>query len=196
MMKRFIHAFIFIGMLSLLYATFSGNNDATNTFSQLPVLILTAIYLGVLFVLYILPTLTDRATSAVLGSNALVEKDPLHDARAASARGDYQEAMVIYAKVSQEEPSNRLPWVEIAKIQREKCQDPSTAIHTLTTALESHEWLLEDAAFFMGKIAEIYSQDLKNTSAAINILQRMIETFPNTRHAANAKHKLRELEAI
>lgn len=198
MTKWIVHTIIFLIIGGIVAASFIGKNssDEANAVTQLPALLLAGVYLGVLFVLYILPAITDKATHAVLDSNELVETDPLHDARAAYARGDYEEAMKVYRSVTDSDPYNRLPWVEIAKIQHDNLENPEASLQTLRTALESHEWPVNDAAFFMGRIAEIYIEDMQDTTSGITILNQMIETFPETRHSANATHKLRELGVI
>jgi hypothetical protein len=87
---------------------------------------------------------------------------------------------------------NRLPWVEIAKIHRDNLENPVAAIATLREALESHEWEVNDAAYFMFRIAELYDEDLANRETAIEILQQVCSELPETRHSANARHKLHE----
>lgn len=198
MSKWIIHGLIFLAVAGLVAATFinTDSKDDDSAIYQLPVLILAGVYAGIMFVLYVLPSLTDKATSAVLDSNEMVEDDPLHDARAAYARGDYQEAMSVYLSVTHTDPYNRLPWVEIAKIQHDNLEDPDAAIQTLRNALESHDWSVNDAAYFMGRIADLYVQDKEDHNSAISIYQQMVELFPETRHSANATHKLRELGAV
>lgn len=198
MTKWVVHSIIFLIVAGIVASTFinTDSKDDTSAVSQLPALMLAGVYVGVLFVLYILPAITDKATSAVLDSNELVETDPLHDARAAYARGDYEEAMAVYRSVTETDPYNRLPWVEIAKIQHDNLEVPAAAIETLRTALESHEWPVNDAAYFLGRLAEIYHDDLEDKEAAVTILNQMIELFPETRHSANATHRLREMGEI
>ncbi|MCP5538231.1 MAG: tetratricopeptide repeat protein [Akkermansiaceae bacterium] len=195
MTKWIVHSVIFLAVAGILFAVFT-NNEAdpdANAVAQLPALLLAGIYLGVLFVIYVLPAVTHKATSAVLDSNELVETDPLHGARAAYARGDYEEAIEVYRSVADDDPYNRLPWVEIAKIQHDNLEEPATALNTLRTALESHEWPVNDAAYFMGRLAEIYLDDMDDRDSCVTILNQMIELFPETRHAANATHRLREM---
>ncbi len=195
MTKWIVHGIIFLFVAGILAATFMTTNssDDSSAVAQLPALLLAGIYAGVLFVMYILPTITDKATAAVLDSNELIETDALHDARAAHARGDYEEAMEVYRSVVDDDPYNRLPWVEIAKIQHDNLEDPEAALLTLRTALESREWPVNDAAYFMGRLSDIYLVDFDDRESAITILNQMIEIFPETRHAANATHKLREI---
>ncbi len=155
-------------------------------------MILTAAYAGFLTVVYVLPEVVDRFTQETLGSTEAVEDDALHDARAALAQGDYDEAIKRFREVYKTDPDDRFPLVEIARIQREKLDDPEAAVATLQDALESKDWRQNDAGFFMFRIADIYENDLENKEGAINILQQVYEEFPDTRHSANATHKLRE----
>jgi tetratricopeptide (TPR) repeat protein len=198
MTKWIIHSIIFIFVVSIVLSSLIGGSegDDVQAVTQLPALLLAGVYVGVLFVLYILPAITDKATSAVLDSNELVETDPMHDARAAHARGDYDEAIAVYREVADADPYNRLPWVEIAKIQHDKLEDPEASIATLRSALESQQWPINDAAYFMGSLATLYNEDLEDRDSCIMILNQMIELFPETRHSANATHKLREMDEI
>ena len=198
MTKWIVHSIIFVVIASIVGSTFFGekSDEDVAVFSQLPALILAGLYFGVLFVIYILPAITDKATSAVLDSNAIVETDPLHDARAAYARGEYEEAMEVYRSVAEQDPMNRLPWVEIAKIQHDNLNDPSGAVSTLREALENHEWPVDDAAYFMGRLSEMYYDDLDDRESSAGILRQMVEMFPETRYSANAMHRLREMGEI
>ncbi len=193
-MKWVLHSVIFLIVAGALFSAFSGNQEEgdMSAITLLPALLLAGVYLGVMFVIYLLPALTERATNAVLASNEVVEDDPLHDARAASARGDYDEAISLYHQVAVSEPENRLPWVEIVRIQREHLKTFEAAAQTLRIALESHDWSDEDAAFFMGRLAEVYRDDLQDDAAWRRELEKITEMFPETRYAANAQHQLKQ----
>jgi tetratricopeptide (TPR) repeat protein len=195
MTKNIVHVIIFLIVAGVVFTSFSNTDsqDDTSAVMQLPALLLAGVYVGIMFVLYILPAITDKATSAVLDSGELVEKDPLHDARAAYARGDYEEAMEVYRNFSSEDPYNRLPWVEVAKIQHDNLENPAAAVATLRKALEIHEWPVNDAAYFMRRLSEIYLEGLDDQEACVTILNQMIELFPETRHSANATHKLNDI---
>ncbi|MGJ8698199.1 MAG: tetratricopeptide repeat protein [Verrucomicrobiaceae bacterium] len=159
-------------------------------------MLLIVVQLGFLVMTYVLPSFVDKMSEEMYGSTAEVEDDPLHDARAAMAQGDYHEAIRIFREVFQQNPEDRFPMVEIAKIQRDNLDSPALAVDTLKEALESKEWRENDAAFFMFRIADIYENDMDNHEGAIAILKQVLETLPDTRHSANATHKLRELGAI
>lgn len=149
---------------------------------------------GILFAVYLLPFFAQRVTHAVYDSGEMVEKDVMHDARSLVAQGDYEGAIAAFRQAAAKEPLNRLPWVEIAKIQKSTLHDPAAAIETIRHALESQEWELNDAAFFLFRLAEMYDEHEGNRESARAIMRQVVDEFPNTRHSANAKHKLHEWE--
>jgi tetratricopeptide (TPR) repeat protein len=116
----------------------------------------------------------------------------MHDARAKVAQGDWEGAVEAFRLAAAAEPLNRLPWVEIAKIQIDHLEDPNSAIQTLRTAIEGQEWEENDAAYLMFRLAEIYDTELSDRTSAATTLQQVMEQFPETRHSANARHKLHE----
>jgi hypothetical protein len=85
-----------------------------------------------------------------------------------------------------------MPWVEIAKIQREHLRDPQAAIETIRAAIETVSWQVNDAAYFMFRLAELYDEINGDRATATAILQQVIDLYPGTRHSANANHKLVE----
>ena len=90
------------------------------------------------------------------------------------------------------DPLNRLPWVEISKIQLDELEDPAASVQTLRTAIEGQEWEENDAAYLMFRLAEIYNEHMSDRNSAASIMQQVIDQFPESRHSANARHKLRE----
>jgi len=159
-------------------------------------ILVVATYAAIVFGVYMLPNLVHRFTHMFYGSAEEVEVDPMHDARVFLARGDYEAAIAAYRAVALAQPENRFPWIEIAKIQHDKLEDPDASIGTLRTALESREWRVNDMAFFMFRLAELYEVDKEDKPRSVSILEQVVELFPETRHSANATHRLRELGAI
>lgn len=153
---------------------------------------LTAGLVGVVFVIDVLPALAHRMTHAVYDSAEMVDEDVMHDARAKLAQGDYEGAVGAFRDAAAQDPENRLPYVEIAKIQREHLHDSQAAVATLREAIEGQEWQVSDAAFLMFRLAEVYDEDLSDRLSAATLLQQVIDQFPETRHSANARHKLHE----
>lgn len=157
-------------------------------------LFITMIYGGILSVVYLLPMFVDKLGDEVMGSSAEVEVDPLQEARAAVAAGNYPEAVGLYHKYWLERRDERFPVVEISKIQRTHLKSPALALHSLEEALDDHEWPVDDAAFLLFRIAELYEEDLSDRENLTATLRRVSEKFQGTRHSVHAEHKLRELE--
>ncbi len=164
----------------------------TQTFQGILLAFLSAGAVGIFFVFTVLPAIAHKFTHAIYDSGEMVESDPMHDARSLFAQGDYEGAIELFREVAAADPSNRFPWVEIAKIQRDNLKDSQAAIDTIRAALEGQEWEVDDAAFFMFRLAEIYNEDLESPDTAVQILEQVCELFPETRHSANARHKLNE----
>lgn len=147
---------------------------------------------GIFIGLYAIPFLAQRATHAIYDSGELAEQDKMREAHSLLAQGEYEEAMESFRKAAEEDPTNRLPWVEMAKIQRSHLENPTEAANILRQALEAHEWAEDDAAFLLFRLAEIHDEDLEDRPSGRAIMQQVIDTFPESRHSANASHKLHE----
>jgi len=168
------------------------SNDNERTFQGVLMTFLTAGVVGVLFVVFVLPFFAQRATHAIYDSAEMIEKDVMHSARSLLAQGEYEGAIEAFKQAAAAEPLNRLPWVEIAKIQKTNLGDAAAAIATIRYALESQAWEVNDAAYFLFRLAELYDEVEGNRESAIAIMHQVIEQFPETRHSANANHKLHE----
>lgn len=153
---------------------------------------LTAIYLGVLFVMHILPRMAQRVTHVAYDSNEQVEKDHMRDARACLAQGNYEGAVEAIHAAIQADPSNRFAWVELSKLQRDQFHDPAAAAATYRQALESHAWAEEDHVFFIFRLAELSHDVLADRATAVELMRRVMELYPETRHSANARHHLHQ----
>lgn len=150
---------------------------------------------GTAFVVHVLPLLVQRATHAVYDSGEMVEKDAMHDARSLLAQGAYEESIAAFRTAAAAEPGNRLPWVEMAKIHKDHLHQPEAAVQTLREALEQHEWQVNDAAYLLFRLAELYDECLGDRASAIAIMQQVVDQCAGTRHSANARHKLAEWHA-
>lgn len=162
------------------------------TFTGILLAFLTAGLVGIVFVIHVLPAIAHRFTHAVYDSAEMVEKDPMHDARAKVAQGDWEGAIEAFRAAAAADPLNRLPYVEIAKIQLDHLESAPAAIDTLRHAIEGQEWQENDAAYLMFRLAEIYDSNMEDRVSAGTIMQQVIDQFPESRHSANARHKLRE----
>jgi tetratricopeptide (TPR) repeat protein len=171
------------------------DKDNSSTFTGILLTIMTAGYAGIVFVMHILPRLAHRFTHTIYDSGAMLEKDIMSEARSKLAQGDYEGAIVAFRNAAEDDPKNRLPWVEIIKIHREALYDPDAAVETIREVLENLEWPEEDTAYFLFRLSELYDLDLGDRESAIEVLEQVQEEFPETRHSANAGYKIMELRA-
>ncbi len=166
--------------------------EGERTFSGILLTFLTAGFVGILFVFVVLPVMAHKVTHAVYDSAEMIERDVMHDARVLVAQGEYEAAIEAFKQAAKAEPLNRLPWVEIAKIQKDNLENPQAAIDTIRSVLEGQRWEINDAAYFLFRLAELYNEELGERESAVAILQQVVEQFPRTRHSANAKTRLHE----
>jgi tetratricopeptide (TPR) repeat protein len=181
------------GKVSLLTGEMRGM-EGQQTFMGLLLAFLSAGLLGLAFVFDILPLIAHKMTHSIYDSSEMVERDVMRDARSLLAQGEYEAAVAAFREAAAADPMNRFPWVEIAKIQKDNLHDPEAAIQTLRQALEGQEWEVDDAAFLLFRIAELYEEAQGDRVSAVAVIEQVIELFPETRHSANAMHKLRDWE--
>jgi len=148
---------------------------------------------GVLFVLTVMPAIGDAIGNLFFQPNEAITKNPHGDAQAALARGEYAEAIEQYRQVLEREPNDTLAYSEIAKISCDHLADPATAAATLEQALQS-EWTPDDAAFLSARLVDVYWEHQRDAASARAMLLQIIGSMPGSRHAANAQHRLREIE--
>lgn len=110
------------------------------------------------------------------------------------AQGDYHGAISEYEKAAKEKPQDSFPIAEIARIYADKLDDPHKALQFLRERIEAQEWEPDAAAFLMFRMVDIQVDKLKDHQQAHDLLEEIIGNFPNTRHSANARHKLNEVE--
>jgi tetratricopeptide (TPR) repeat protein len=149
---------------------------------------------AVLVVKYVLPWIGDAVSTSVFSSGEVVRPDESMKAAAKVAQGDYEGAIVEHEKALAENPKQSFAVAEIAKICSLKLGDPQRALRVLEERLAGTEWSEDDAAFLRFRIVDICTEDLQDYEKAREVLQQVIANFPNTRHSANAHHKLGEVE--
>lgn len=110
------------------------------------------------------------------------------------AQGDYEGAIEEYEEMLRNEPDKPFPIGEMARIYAEKLKDPQKALAVLQKHLNSHAWPEDDSAFLMFRMVDIQVEALGDLEGARERLQQIIGAFPNTRHSANAHHKMNEVE--
>ncbi len=166
--------------------------EGTRIFNGILLAFLSAGLVGIVFVTEVLPRFAQKLTHAVYDSGEEVERDPYHDARVLMAQGEWEGAIASFREATESDPMNRMPYVEISKIQRNNLEDPAAAVATLREAIEGQEWEENDAAFLMFRLAETYDESMEDRESAALIMEQVMEQFPESRHSANARTKLHE----
>jgi tetratricopeptide (TPR) repeat protein len=166
--------------------------ESERVFSGILLTFVSAGLIGIVLVSYVIPMMAEKVSHSVYDSAEMMEKDGMHDARSLVAQGDYAGAIDAFKEAAKKDPLNRLPWVEIAKIQKDDLDDPDAAVATIRYALESQEWQVNDAAYFLFRLAELFDEVKGDRAAAIEVMNQVIRDYPDTRHSANANHKLHE----
>jgi tetratricopeptide (TPR) repeat protein len=149
---------------------------------------------GILCVKFVIPWIGDAMGEAMFSSGEKVEQDEMTKAAACISQGDYAGAIGHYEKMLEEKPDDPFPVAEIAKIHAERLHDAQTALQVLSDHLQSKDWPVDDAAFIMFRIADLHLTQRHDFEAARDMLEQVIGNFPNTRHSANAHHKMSEIE--
>ncbi|MBL9131986.1 MAG: hypothetical protein JNG86_12345 [Verrucomicrobiaceae bacterium] len=149
---------------------------------------------GILAVKYLLPWIGDLLGESVYSSGEQFEQDEMTKAAACISQGDYDGAIEHYNKMLADKPDDPFPVAEIAKVYAERLHDPQSALEALTNHLQSKDWPVDDAAFIMFRIADVHLTHLHDFATARDMLEQVVANFPNTRHSANAHHKISDVE--
>jgi hypothetical protein len=157
-------------------------------------IIIVGVIGGLVGVKYIVPWIGDVIGTVVYSSGEEVKMDDSVKAIAKIAQGDYAGAISEYEKISAAKPEDTFPIAEIAKIYSDKLGEPGKALTYLQGKIENQNWEPDSAAFLMFRLAEIQQDKCKDLPAAQGVLEQIIAHFPNTKHSANANHKLQEVQ--
>lgn len=192
---------LFVGLLYLTIVLFheaktanaKPDVDATKVVMLFGGVVLVGGAAGILFALMVMPALGDAVGNFFYQPNEKIEKGPHSDAQALVAKGDYAGAVEAYREVLENDPGDTLAVSEIAKHLCEHLNDPASAAAALETALD-HDLLPEDAAFLSSRLVDVYWRYQRDARNARALLLQIVETMPGTRHAANAQHRIQEIE--
>ena len=179
-------------VIALLWSFMKEAGDGV----KLVIVIVLGLTGGLLAVKYVIPMLGDALGEAVFSSGEKVEQDEMTKAAACIAQGDYKGAIEHYEKMLEDKPDDPFPVAEIAKVQAERLRDPQAALKTLEEHLQSKEWPVDDAAFIMFRIAVVHLTHRHDYENARDMLEQIIGNFPNTRHSANAHHRMSDIEQM
>ena len=169
--------------------------EEQNGLSMMLSFIVMGVIGAVLFVTWVLPTLGDRMTEALVSSGEKVEPTPGSLVAGHLASGDYEAAIGELQKQSLADPSNPRPVLEIARLHHEKLDDTTSAIQSLHTALVSRDWAPAHETTLRLRLADfMLIAHPDNFEAAKAEIQKVLDAFPETPQAAEAATKHREIQ--
>ena len=179
-------------VIALIWSFFKEAGDGT----KLVMVIVLGLTGGLLAVKYVIPMLGDAMSEAVFSSGEQVEQDEMTKAAAKIAQGDYKGAIEHYEKMLEDKPDDPFPVAEIAKVYAERLRNPQAALKALEEHQQSKDRPEDDAAFIMFRIADVHLTHRHDYETARDMLEQIISNFPNTRHSANAHHRMSEIEQM
>jgi tetratricopeptide (TPR) repeat protein len=149
---------------------------------------------GLLAVKYFIPWLGDLLGTFIYSSGEEIQQDERMKAAAKVTEGDYEGAIAEFEKLLKSNPQDTFAIAEAAKIYAHRMDEPDQALAFLDRYLKGREWAEDDAAFLMFRQVEVHLEQKKDFDKAREVLNEVIAKFPNTRHSANAHHKISEVE--
>jgi tetratricopeptide (TPR) repeat protein len=191
-----------LGLIALFYWMFqqAGLEQAKENPDQSAIvvywggMILVSVGLAALFAFTVLPMVGNLFAGMLYSApNAAPEKGPHSNALAKIAAGDYEAAVEEYEKAWQKNPSDVMAMVEIAKLLTDRLHNPEAAAARLETALaqDMDRDLVGPLSF---RLADIYWKNMDDPQRARALLEQIVEVLPETTHAANASHRIREID--
>ena len=184
-------AYALFGQAQTAYS--QENVDGTRVVMLFAGMLLVALAAGGVFVISFLPDIGDGIGNFFFNPNEQIEKSPHADALAAVARGDYRKAVTEYEKAFVRDESDTMAVGEITHLYCDKLHEPDNAARYLEKMLD-RDWPPEDAAFLSSRLVDVYWNHQHDAQAARSLLLQIMEMLPDTKHAANAQHRLHEIE--
>jgi len=189
---RLVSLLLVLVICAIAYQRTTTMDENSQLVWRIPIFVIGGAVLALMAVAFFLPVLGVRVGQFFYSSPEQVEPEPGSQARALVAQGDYEGAIEAYLEVARQMPTDRLPVVEAMRLAREKLHDPRKAIEIIEDAVDGRDWPEDDAAYFLFRLVELHEDDLQDRAKAATYLQHVLRHFPETRHAANAAHKLRD----
>ncbi len=169
------------------------NADPTKTIVYFLVVVLLALIGGGFVAFSFIPAVGDWIGGLFFAPNEEVEKSPHADAIAKVAQGDFEGAIAEYHEAFKKDPSDTHAVLEMARLYCDRLGDPQAGAGVLESALE-HEWTPDESASMCNHLADIYLNHMHDAPRARALLVQVAESMPNTKHSANAIHRMHEID--
>ncbi len=154
--------------------------------------VVAAAYWLVIAVLITFPAakfLSEKVVPNALARGKGKVKREYSKARSLAAQGRFEEAIEEYRRGLEEEPDNLTLRLDIAEIYGTEMRDYPQAIQELEECLKFQPGPVQGASI-LNRIADIYENNLANTMAARDALQRVQNMYPGTKQAFQAGERV------
>ncbi|MCX6966988.1 MAG: hypothetical protein NTZ46_04280 [Verrucomicrobia bacterium] len=142
----------------------------------------------------LLPLLGEFAGNVMFTPNEQIERSPHAEALARMAAGDFQGAIDEYRAVFEADPQDLHAASELVRLYCEKIHAFEPAEDFLVEALSYEDRTPEETAFLSQRLVDVCWIYQKDGIRARAILIKIAEDMPETREAANALHRLQEID--
>jgi hypothetical protein len=112
-----------------------------------------------------------------------------------TARGRYEEAAVAYEAETAEHPEDPEPYLQLARLHRDKLGNFEEAAMWFKRARQAEEMDKGRDLFVTQELIELYSRKLRTPRRAIPELARLIDRHPDSPPAAAARQELAALRS-
>jgi len=167
--------------------------DQSKTFLLFGGVVCLAVVIGAITALSLLPAIGEAFSGIFYGSNAEIQKDPHSAALSKSAQGDLEGAIAEYIAIYNDNRSDTMALSEAVHIYCDRLHDYTSAARLLEEALQE-ELPMEESAFICNRLVDIYWGYQHDAVSARRLLIQVAESMPDTKHAANAQHRLMQLD--
>jgi tetratricopeptide (TPR) repeat protein len=188
-------AFAWIGFILLSQAQVQAhleNPDKSRIIMLFGGTVLDGLAIAIILALTVVPAIGQSIASLFFNPGEKIENDPHADAIARLAQGDPEGAIEDYEAILAKDPTDTLALSEIARICCRDLGDTARAATVIEQALDN-EWPEEQSSFLANRLADIYLLQEDPVRARLLILQ-IAENMEGTKFAANAQHRLHEID--
>jgi hypothetical protein len=190
-----LSAFLWVGFILYSEAKEQGRADQSDNTKVVLLFvgtILDGTIIATILAMWIAPAIGESVGGFFFNPGTQIEKDDHAIAIAKLAQGDPEGAIAHYRDILAKDPADTLAISEIARICCRDLGDTARGASTIEQALEA-EWTPHQSSFLANRLADIYLlQD--DPGRAREILTEVAGAMPGTKYAANAQHRLREIE--
>lgn len=165
-----------------------------NGMTMFTYIVFVAITGGVVVLKWVIPALGDKVADTFYSAPEKVEQTLIHKAMALVAQGEYRKAIELFEKSLADGPKDRFALMEMVKLHNDKLGDMEAAVGLLDSAIADESWATDDRCFFMVKLADVHATQRGDFAKAREVLESLIANHPGSNYAANAHHKLHEIE--